>query len=103
MSTTVESIQVSREAIFRRVWAVSYDLPGTEETALFDETSSSLLLLNDVGAAIWELIDGARSVADLVKLIVEVRGGTAESDAIERDVTQFLAQMLERGSIARVS
>jgi hypothetical protein len=103
MSATIESTGVPTEAIVRRVWAVSYDLPGSEGTALFDEATSGLVLINDVGAAIWELIDGARSVAELVKFIVEVRGNSAELAAIERDVRQFLTEMLRRGSIVRVN
>jgi Coenzyme PQQ synthesis protein D (PqqD) len=90
------------EAVFRHVWAISYDLPGTEDTALFDETNSALVLINGVGAAIWELIDGKRSVVEIVNFIVDVRGNSDSRGRIERDVTAFLGQMLERGSIERM-
>jgi hypothetical protein len=96
-----EQLSAPKEAVFRRVWALSYDLPGTEDMALFDETNSSLLLINGVGAAIWELIDGNRSVGEIVNFIVDVHGNSDSRGMIERDVTAFLGQMLERGSIER--
>lgn len=91
---------VSSDAVFRRVWAVSYELPGTEDVALFDETESALVLLNGVGAAVWELLDGARSVDDIVHFVLEVRGNESERSLIERDVLGFLQDMLDRRAIA---
>lgn len=93
---------VSSDAVFRRVWAVSYDLPGSEDVALFDDTESALVLLNDVGAAVWGLLDGVRSVDDIVNFVLEVRGDESERSLIERDVLGFLQDMLGRRAIAPV-
>lgn len=93
---------VVSSAIFRRAWLVSYELPGTHEVALFDEQGSELVLLNEVGAAVWELLDGRRTVQDIVDFIVEVRQAEAERLDVQRDVQAFLAEMLTRRSIACV-
>jgi hypothetical protein len=103
MDAPADVLPISTATIFRRIWAVSYELPGTEDVALFDETSSALVLLNDVGAAVWELLDGARSVSDIVEFVLEVRGQVEERPSIERDVRAFLQEMLGRKAIARVS
>jgi hypothetical protein len=103
MTTGEGPVSIEPTLVYRRLWAVSYDLPGTEDTALYDEATSGLVLLNDVGAAVWELLDGVRSVADIVQFIVSVRGNPDEEGLIERDVASFLSEMLERRSIARVN
>jgi len=92
---------IASDAIFDRIWAVSYQLPGTEDVALFDETESALVLLNDMGAAVWELIDGARSVRDIIEFVIDVRGEGGERALIDRDVRGFLQDMLTRGAIAQ--
>lgn len=98
-----ESPPVVNQAVFRRVWAVSYELPGTEDVALFDEAESALVLLNDIGAAVWSLIDGSRSVSDIIEFVVETRGDQGERAVIERDVRGFLEGMLSRRAIAPLS
>jgi pyrroloquinoline quinone biosynthesis protein D len=49
------------------------------------------VLLNDTGAAILELCDGARSVADIVTTLNE----RYHAD-VEADVTEYLDQMAQR-------
>lgn len=96
-----ESYQVvSNGAVFRRIWAVSYELPGSEDVALFDETESALVLLNDMGAAVWGLIDGARSVNDIIEFVVDARG-EGDRALIERDIRVFFQEMLSRHAIAQ--
>jgi len=94
---------VSSEVVFRRMWVVSYELPGSEDVALFDETESALVLLNDMGAAVWGLIDGARSVSDIIDFVIDVRGEGNERAVVERDVRGFLEDMLARHAIAPLS
>jgi hypothetical protein len=57
----------------------------------------SLYTLNEVGARVYELIDGERTVQDICTAIVEefeVSNGQAETD-----VREFLEQLLSIGSI----
>ena len=49
------------------------------------------VLLNDTGAAILELCNGARSVADIVTILNE-----RYHDDVEADVTEYLDQMAQR-------
>lgn len=49
-------------------------------------------VLNEVGARVWELADGSRSVAE----IIEILAGEYAADpaVIEQDVLAFLAQLI---------
>lgn len=49
--------------------------------------------LNEVGAEIWEHIDGHQSVADIIDAVVSEFDVTAET--AERDVTEFLKELSE--------
>ena len=53
---------------------------------IMDPRTSDLHSLNPVGARIWELVDGQRTVADIAAVIVaeyEVESGRAEGDVVE--------------------
>jgi hypothetical protein len=53
---------------------------------IMDGRSSDLHSLNPIGARIWELVDGQRTVADIAAVIVEeyeVEAGRAEGDVVE--------------------
>ncbi len=67
------------------------------ETVLFDADGSQLLVLNDIGAGVWLLLDGERGLADIVDEILEVHPATR--DAVERDVRAFLDDLVERGLV----
>jgi hypothetical protein len=61
----------------------------------------TLYTLNEVGARVYELIDGKRSVREIVETIVaefEVAFETAESD-----VSEFIGQLLQIESIRELS
>jgi Coenzyme PQQ synthesis protein D (PqqD) len=56
--------------------------------------------LNDVGSRVWDLIDGQRTVSDIIDVIVEefdVPRGQAAGD-----VEAFARQLLEKGLVARL-
>jgi len=62
--------------------------------------TETLYTLNEVGARVYELIDGKRPLQEIMDTIVnefEVAKQQAESD-----VTEFVAQLLEIESIHRV-
>jgi hypothetical protein len=59
--------------------------------------TESLYTLNDVGARIYELIDGQRSAREIAAVIVDEFAVSPEQ--AETDVLEFLDQLLTIGSI----
>jgi len=57
----------------------------------------SIYTLNDVGARVWELIDGHRTLADLRDAVVAEFDVTPER--AEADVEVFLARLLDIGAL----
>jgi hypothetical protein len=56
--------------------------------------TSELHSFNEVGRRVWELVDGSRTVATIVEVIIEefeIDAQTAESDALE-----FLGELLNK-------
>jgi hypothetical protein len=60
-----------------------------EELVLLDTRDEQYYSLDEVGAFIWQLIDGQRTVADLVAAVV------AEYDAPEPTIQQDVLEILE--------
>ena len=60
----------------------------------------TLYTLNDVGARVYELIDGKRRISDIVDSIVAEFDVTSEE--ANADVTEFIAQLVEIDSIRKV-
>lgn len=66
-----------------------------DEAVLVLPDKGQVKVLNEVGARIWSLIDGKRSVGELASMICEeyeVDGDLAEADTIE-----FVADLIDRG------
>lgn len=66
-----------------------------EEAVLVLPTLGQIKVLNEVGARVWELLDGARRVADVVTVICaeyEVDGDRAAADTLV-----FLAELQAKG------
>jgi hypothetical protein len=80
-----------------RMDVVTHEVSGTEETVLYDDQGHRLLVLNDVGAAVWYLVDGRRSVGEIVQTVVEAL--PAERGRVERDVMQFLEALRSHGLV----
>lgn len=97
--TVTTQLPLAKEAVLVRAWRVTHELTETGELILFDESASEVVMFNQIGASVWELIDGERSVEDIVNFIVAARARSEEHAQIERDVAAFLAQLLERQSI----
>ncbi len=60
-----------------------------------------LLVLNEVGARIWELIDRGRSVQEIEQLLLEEFDATPEQ--LEEDLLRLLDQLQELGAIDAVT
>lgn len=66
-----------------------------EEAILVQPERAKVKVLNQVGARIWELADGSRSVADIAAQIShEYQVGVDEAQA---DAWEFIQQLVERG------
>ena len=59
------------------------------------DMEDELFTLNDTGKAIWDQLDGKRSLAGVVAAI-EAEFEEAEDGAIERDVLGLVAELVER-------
>jgi hypothetical protein len=65
------------------------------------DMEDELFTLNDTGKAIWDKLDGARSLADVVAAL-ETEYEAAEDGAIERDVLGLVAELVERRMLVAV-
>ncbi len=64
------------------------------------DMEDELFTLNDTGKAIWDKLDGQRSLADVVtELSPEFE---AEDGAIERDVLGLVAELVQRKMLVAV-
>ena len=59
------------------------------------DMEDELFTLNDTGKAIWDQLDGRRSLADVVAALTP-EFEDAEDGAIERDVLGLVAELVER-------
>lgn len=62
-----------------------------DETVIVGLTSGEFFSLKDSGLAVWKLIDGNRSEADIILKLSENFDG--QRPTIEADVSAFLAQL----------
>lgn len=69
-----------------------------QETVVVFPSLGQVKVLNEVGAAIWRLADGTRSVRQIVQLICQEY--QVESTQAEHDACEFLDLLVERGLIA---
>ncbi len=65
-----------------------------DEAVLVIPNKGKVKVLNEVGARIWSLIDGKRTVDDIVVIIL--REFTVSYEDAKRDTQVFLSQLVER-------
>jgi hypothetical protein len=68
------------------------------EAVIVNAQGGEILVLNECGALIWQLLDGRHSVSAIVERVREafdVEEGTAAAD-----VREFLSTLSERGALA---
>jgi hypothetical protein len=75
--------------------------PVGNELVLLPADGEHLYALNETGAAIWQLCDGSRSLADVVSTLNERYGG--DSTALTLDIAAALSQMQDLGLIESAS
>lgn len=93
MSSRDKSWRKSDSFVARAIADELLLVPITRRVADLD----ALYTLDGIGSRLWELLDGMRTVADLVSVVVdeyEVEAGVAEADVLD-----FLAQLDAMGAI----
>lgn len=60
---------------------------------------NSIYVLNEVGARIWELIDGKRDTEEIIKVI---KNEFDSPDDVEGDVTEFIADLERIGVVKAI-
>jgi hypothetical protein len=73
---------------------VTHEVTDTAEVVIYDASGSQLLVLNDIAAGIWLMIDGERSVEEITEEILSQLD--AERETVSRDVLAFLSQLEDR-------
>ncbi|MFH1858205.1 MAG: pyrroloquinoline quinone biosynthesis peptide chaperone PqqD [Candidatus Omnitrophota bacterium] len=68
-----------------------------DQLVLLDPDEGDLLRFTPVGAAIWEALDGKRSVHEIISHLLGIF--EAEPKRVSRDVLSFLKQMRNQGLI----
>jgi len=81
----------------RRLESIVSELTGDEAVLLLPERRE-IKVLNEVGARTWDLIDGNRTVTDIVAVICGQYEATREQ--VESDTIAFLNELLALGVIA---
>ena len=79
-----------------RLWRLarlSYDSVRDRTVLLYPEGA---VLLNDSGRAILDLVDGRRTVGEIIALLNDQYRHDVESDVIEADVMSYLQQLADR-------
>jgi hypothetical protein len=91
----------SLEARLARRAKLAHEVEETGEVVVFDETGNRLLMLNQVGAAVWLLIDGQRTGRDIAALILNALPNAADVELgrVEHDVQAFVASLIEHGVV----
>jgi hypothetical protein len=81
----------------RRRWRIAAHARGSatrEGLALLDVKGGKVVTANVIGARIWTLVDEGCDLAAILTAISDETG--ADEDEIRRDVTDFLASLVEK-------
>jgi hypothetical protein len=85
---------VSDRRVPQRKDTLTHEVTDTDEVVIYDGSGPQLLVLNDIAAGVWLLIDGARSIDDIAAEILN--HVEAERATVTRDVIAFLGQLEQR-------
>jgi hypothetical protein len=71
------------------------------EMVILSADDSSLYVLNDIGTAVWEAVDGRTPLSAIVDAVV-CRDYEVDRDSALRDVQEFVAGLMSHGVLAEV-
>lgn len=66
-----------------------------EEAVLVHPVQGKVRVLNQVGARVWDLADGRRTLDDIVQMIASEY--TVDSSRVQADVVVFCEDLVQRG------
>jgi hypothetical protein len=72
------------------------------EMVILSADDSSLYVLNDIGTAVWEAVDGRTPLSVIVEDVV-CRDYEVDRDSALRDVQEFVAGLMAHGVLAEVN
>ncbi len=84
----------SNRRVPRRKNTLTHEVTDTDEVVIYDGNTPTLLVLNDIAAGVWLMIDGKRSIGDITAEILS--HVEAEPETVARDVAAFLGQLEQR-------
>ena len=87
---------IEPDTVLRRADDVRHRLVRDEGVVVRQRTAEALVV-SEVGARLLDLIDGRRSVAEILRLLEAEYDVTPE--ALERDVTSYLGEILAIGLV----
>jgi hypothetical protein len=85
--------QPSNVRLWRRPDVVSRRLP--DKTVLLDEMTGHCYELNSLGAQVWNLIDGVRTLEEICALLLPALG--VPEPTLTQDVQEFAASLRRAG------
>ena len=91
-------VDVPGRQVPHRKDTLTHEVTETDEVVIYDGSGPQLLVLNDIAAGVWLMIDGARSVDDITQEILN--HVDAEPARVAEDVVAFLGQLEQRKLIA---
>ena len=83
---------LNMQAIPQRLEATCRVVEGKAYIAYTDAEATSLLTLNDTGTAVWALIDGRRSVGDIL-VALETQFAAPSPETLRQEALAFLEQL----------
>ena len=86
---SLENVPIQNPAVVGRI--------VSDEAVIVLPTKGQVKVLNEVGARIWSLIDGTRTVKEIVS-IINTEFAVSEEEAMN-DTREFLTQLADRGII----
>jgi len=75
---------------------ILHEMPDGEH-ALADTSQGSMLVVNDLGAAVWLMINGKRDVSVIVRMVAEAK--TTPAETVANDIEAFIDELRGRGFI----
>ena len=85
---------VSDRRVPRRKDTLTHEVTDTDEVVIYDGSGPQLLVLNDIAAGVWLMIDGKRSIDEITAEILN--HVEADRVTVTRDVLTFLGQLEQR-------
>jgi hypothetical protein len=100
MHLTLDSVLISSPDVFARIIPASIrkdknEKERSQEAVLVIPAKGEVKVLNDVGAFIWPLVDGKKTVLNLVQEVCLQYD--VDQDQAQEEILEFINDLVERG------